>query len=406
MFASVCVLLGSAYASVLVLNSAPASGLGDRVGLWLVLLAVGKIRNESVLINWKSPLSKMPANVVNDSANAGSCIEFPQPPAIMCGAAKSPKGALPSCLSFKAKMSRKAVTYVAPFRYWWSPSKLKCSKFACSRENYTMGLELVPHVVYGALLDSRLLNASATAHSLDRYLNAYRTLAKQLALRSHCRHPIGAHMLAKQFKGEIVIWIHLRRTDRGGSTDKSAGTHYYRMANAPFGIENKTQVSIHRLMHMLDKETVSVHWMIVSDNRTIALRMHESMLQVRTSHSRQTATISPSSATQQIFFSMSKSDGIVQSVLAHGGWSSYSSVAAMMESTPLLSVQLRRDEVDSKRYKIIANQWPRDNKTVGAREKIFYSTNGEERAFIEAVQLRHRQKVRLIEFEQKEHKRP
>ena len=75
----------------------------------------------------------------------------------------------------------------------------------------------------------------------------------------------------------------------------------------------------------------------------------------------------------------------------------------MMAGTTLLSVQLRRDDVDSKRYKIIANQWPRDNKTVGAREKIFYSTNGEERAFLEAVQLRHRQRVHLIELEPKEH---
>lgn len=403
MFASAFVLLGSAYTSVLVLNSAPASGLGDRVGLWLVLLAVGKLRNESVLVNWKAPMSKMPANIVNDSANAGSCIEFPQPPAIMCGAASSPEGALPSCLSFKSKILRKSVTYVAPFRYWWSPSKLKCYRFACSTANYTIGLELVPHVVYGTLLNSRLLNASATAHSLDRYLEAYRTLAQRLALRSHCRHPIGDQMLAKQSTGEIVIWIHLRRTDRGGSTDKWAGTPYYRMASGPFGIEHKTQASIHRLMRMLDKQAVSVHWVIVSDNRTIALRMHKSMLQVPTPHSRQAATLAPSSATQQIFFSMSKSDGIVQSVLAHGGWSSYSSVAAMMAGTPLLSVQLRRDDVDSKRYKIIANQWPRDNKTVGAREKIFYSTNGEERAFLEAVQLRHRQRVHLIELEPKEH---
>ena len=173
-------VVGSACSGVLIMNSAPAAGLGDRVGTWLMLLAVGELRNESVLVNWKTPMSKMPSNIVNDSAEAGGCIEFPQPPAIMCGAASGPAGAFPSCLSLRARFPRKAVTPVPAFRYWWSLSKLVCSRFACSTANYTMGLELVPQVVHGALLRSRLLNASVAAHSLDRYLDAYRALAQRL----------------------------------------------------------------------------------------------------------------------------------------------------------------------------------------------------------------------------------
>ena len=279
------------------------------------------------------------------------------------------------------------------FRYWWSLSKLVCSRFACSTANYTMGLELVPQVVHGALLRSRLLNASVAAHSLDRYLDAYRALAQRLRLRPHCQHRIGAHLASKHAAGRLVLSVHLRRTDRGGATDKGGGASYYALANGPFGIENRTQLSIERLVRILDEDATAAHWLLISDNRTIASRTHESILRARAPYSRQTAMVAPPDATQQLFFSMSESDGIVQSVLAHGGWSSYSSVAAMLKGTPLLSLQLRPDKADSSRYETIADRWPRGDDAVAAREKLFYRTNGEERAFLAAARLRHRQQA-------------
>ena len=55
----------------------PATGLGDRMGGWMVLLALAKLRNETVWLNWAPGWFRLPARIAQDSQAALACISFP-----------------------------------------------------------------------------------------------------------------------------------------------------------------------------------------------------------------------------------------------------------------------------------------------------------------------------------------
>ena len=55
----------------------PATGLGDRMGAWMVLLALGRLRNETVWLNWAPGWFRLPARIAADSQAALGCISFP-----------------------------------------------------------------------------------------------------------------------------------------------------------------------------------------------------------------------------------------------------------------------------------------------------------------------------------------
>ena len=367
---------------MLTLSDGIATGVGDRVGTWMTLLAVGMLRNESVLVNWKMPNPKMPQNIIQDATSAGGCIGFP-PPAVICGiAGKSARLMSPgvtSCL--QAKATTRHLMTIPSYRRWWTGGKLQCSPThppRCLAVNYTLGLEAVPHCVYGAFTFHGLLNITR-GHTLNRYLHTYRTLASRLWLRPQCRHSFGLELASQHAAGRLVLSVHLRRTDRGGSKD-----HRVKGAKAARQeFDNTTMQQLERLVHLLDESGTAVSWLLTSDEEPAAIRAQQTVLAARADGSRQNATVAPPNATEQVFFSMSESDGILQSIFTHG-WSSYSSVASLLHGTPLFSFSRGPD-----RYRFIEAHRFRGESSGAAAEKLYY-TRGEEASFLAAAMARHK----------------
>ena len=362
---------------VLTLASPTDTGLGDRIGTWMALLAVGQILNMNVLINWRTPHAKMPENVRNGSFQGGACIDFPSP-AIVCGNAIG----LPPCLTMKTHMRLQALP---GFSHWW-PGTARTGPH---------GLECAPHTAYPAYsVKLPLLNRSR-GHTLDLYMSTYRTLTSQLRLRPECAHPMGDEIRAQQDRGRLVLFVHLRRTDKGGETDRKTASPAQRAMFHRF--ENSTFRTIERVVQLLDEDGTSVYWVVASDNQTTAERCTKQLLGARVAGSKQDAVVAPTTATMQTFFSMSESDGIMQSIFAHGAWTSYSGVAAFLHGAPLFSTS--RPVINPNMYENMDNLRHFGNATdegatsAAANEKLFY-TIGEERAFLAAAAAQRRSRRR------------
>ena len=361
----------------LTLASPPETGLGDRMGTWMALLAVGQMLNMSVLINWKTPLGKMPEHVRNGSSQGGACIDFPSP-AIVCGNAIG----LPTCGATKAHMPLQALP---SFSHWW-PGTARMGPH---------GLECVPHTAYPAYsVKIPLLNRSR-GHTLDLYMSTYRILTSRLRLRPECAHPMGDEIRAQQDRGRLVLFVHLRRTDKGGETDRTTASAGQRALFHRF--ENSTFRTIERVVQLLDEDGTSVYWVVASDNQTTAERCTKLLLGAKMAGSKQDVLVAPTTATMQTFFSMSESDGILQSIFAHGAWTSYSGVAALLHGAPLFSASLPVIEpamyVNMDNLRHYGNATDEGATSAAANEKLFY-TVGEERAFLAAAAAQRRSRRR------------
>ena len=279
---------------MLALRLPPQSGLGDRVGTWVNILALGLMRNESVYLNWRLPMKKMPLNVRADSMEGLRCIQFPS-------------YAVNSSV-FRA--SSLPTTWIPGYRYLVYGQGGVQHERSGREDKHTQGLELVPHVVYGAWKGLRFLREQ----SLDDYMRAYRSVVCQVQLRPSCSHPVGKELAAHN-RDRLVLFLHLRRTDRGGDTDdrlKLWGLE----KRASF--ENQTHATVRRLARFFDQQSAPILWVVLSDSAKDAAAALASIQSSLTPGSPQRASIAPANCSLQLFFAMGAASGIVQSVIRTG----------------------------------------------------------------------------------------
>jgi hypothetical protein len=219
----------------------PATGLGDRMGAWMVLLALGRLRNETVWLNWAPGWFRLPARIAADSQAALGCISFP---------------------SF-ARLQPEGGTAVRSIPLMWH--KRRGGFVARPKPGVSVtarvrgGFNSVPHLMFGVWNRTDLLPPRSTAFTWRDYLHAYHEMAQLVRVRPACAPPIAEQQPAEPEEAAVEaastrlrLYVHLRRTDRGGEDDVRLGGAKGRGARSRFEVQ--THDAIRALLEELTRQ--------------------------------------------------------------------------------------------------------------------------------------------------------
>jgi len=335
-------------------NPPPATGLGDRMGGWMVLFALGWLRNETVWLNWAPGWFRLPARIAADSQAALECISFPDFVRLSVVEGESlrsvPLGV--RSLGFAPK-PKPGVSVSARVRG---------------------GFNSIPHLMYSVWNRTQLLEPSRSGWR--DYVRAYHRVGRLVQVRDACAPP-AASRPPEVASPRLRIYVHLRRTDRGGEDDVRLGGAKGR------GVRTRFEAQTHRAIRtLLDELTLQlvrertaaagggagagasvVEWTVMSDSEaharaTMALIANASsggggggdggggrgrgggggeVTRSGGAAVTHAARLAPANFSTWNFFSFARASGIVQSCI-RDGWSSYSSIPALMWDVPLYSV--------------------------------------------------------------------
>ena len=361
------------------------------MGAWMVLLALGRLRNETVWLNWAPGWFRLPARIAADSQAALGCISFPS----------------------IARLQPEGGTAVRSIPLMWH--KRKGGFVARPKPGISVtarvrgGFNSVPHLMFGVWNRTDLLPPRPTAFTWRDYLHAYHEMAQLVRVRPACAPPIALQRAEPLEAAEeaastrLRLFVHLRRTDRGGEDDVRLGGAKGRGARSRFEVQ--THDAIRSLLEELTRQlahdgasarvgdgttggslAAAVEWVVLSDDmahaRAALQLIGNASVQARArargvAHR---AHAAPANHSTWSFFSFRHASGIVQSCI-RDGWSSYSSIPALMWDVPLYSVH----EAVPEKYAAMAHYLPPD---LAADERLVYA-RPDAPAFVRRVLSRH-----------------
>ena len=109
--------------------------------------------------------------------------------------------------------------------------------------------------------------------------------------------------------GRLVLFVHLRRTDRGGTDDLRFGkVTVGKATEMRAAFEMTTARALRRLIRALDARALSVDWVVLSDDREVANATLGTILRTHTRHSLQRGALWRSDAVGA-FFAMGRATG-------------------------------------------------------------------------------------------------
>jgi hypothetical protein len=211
------------------------------MGAWMVLLALGRLRNETVWLNWAPGWFRLPARIAADSQAALGCISFP---------------------SF-ARLQPEGGTAVRSIPLMWH--KRRGGFVARPKPGVSVtarvrgGFNSVPHLMFGVWNRTDLLPPRSTAFTWRDYLHAYHEMAQLVRVRPACAPPIAEQQPAEPEEAAVEaastrlrLYVHLRRTDRGGEDDVRLGGAKGRGARSRFEVQ--THDAIRALLEELTRQ--------------------------------------------------------------------------------------------------------------------------------------------------------
>lgn len=326
----------------------------------MVLFALGWLRNETVWLNWAPGWFRLPPRIAADSQAALDCISFPSFVRLSVVEGESlrsvPLGV--RSLGFAPK-PKPGVSVSARVRG---------------------GFNSIPHLMYSVWNRTRLVDPSR--FGWRDYVRAYHHVGRLVQVRDACAPP-AARQPPEVASPRLRIYVHLRRTDRGGEDDVRLGGAKGR------GVRTRFEVQTHQAIRtLLDELTVQlvhertaaagggtgasvVEWTVMSDSETHA---RATMALIGNASSggdggggavTHAVRLAPANFSTWNFFSFSRASGIVQSCI-RDGWSSYSSIPALMWDVPLYSVHAAVPE----KYAAMGHYLPRD---LAPDERLVYA---------------------------------
>ena len=219
----------------------PATGLGDRMGAWMVLLALGRLRNETVWLNWAPGWFRLPARIAADSQAALGCISFPS------FARLQPEGGA----------AVRSIPLMWHKRQGGFAARPKPGVSVTARVRG--GFNSVPHLMFGVWNRTDLLPPRSTAFTWRDYLHAYHEMAQLVRVRPACAPPIAQQQPAEPEEAAVEaagtrlrMYVHLRRTDRGGEDDVRLGGAKGRGTRSRFEVQ--THDAIRSLLEELTRQ--------------------------------------------------------------------------------------------------------------------------------------------------------
>lgn len=181
---------------------APATGIGDRLGVWLNVFALAELRNSSVLLDWPNAWEAMTLALHAPVMHALGCLDMP--PYVRQHA--RPHGdKAPLVLDLTVPSVLRGFNPSAP--------KQKAAHF-----RHRVAFDKLPHLMWGLWQRRGLLDAGLTC---GRYLSTYQAAASAVRLTPACALPM--RLMRPPLPHKPRIHVHLRRADRG-SAGRGAST--------------------------------------------------------------------------------------------------------------------------------------------------------------------------------------
>ena len=211
------------------------------MGAWMVLLALGRLRNETVWLNWAPGWFRLPARIAADSQAALGCISFPS------FARLQPEGGA----------AVRSIPLMWHKRQGGFAARPKPGVSVTARVRG--GFNSVPHLMFGVWNRTDLLPPRSTAFTWRDYLHAYHEMAQLVRVRPACAPPIAQQQPAEPEEAAVEaagtrlrMYVHLRRTDRGGEDDVRLGGAKGRGTRSRFEVQ--THDAIRSLLEELTRQ--------------------------------------------------------------------------------------------------------------------------------------------------------
>lgn len=190
----------------------------------------------------------------------------------------------------------------------------------------------LPDYAFNAFTNAQLLPSSSTT-SFEAFLAIYRDASTGVHIRPACDDEFPEVRATSSSVGSthLLLYAHLRR----GDTWLSKVRHNFNRNSSRDAFHSRTRLTIEALVRLLDARGLNSKWVFLSDNRTAA---DEGVAWVKhaSSGQRHAAVTLDSACSVCTMLSMRGADGILQSTMR--GYSSFSTVPALMGGLPLYSV--------------------------------------------------------------------
>ena len=181
---------------------APATGIGDRLGVWLNVFALAELWNSSVLLDWPNAWEAMTLALHAPVMHALGCLDMP--PYVRQHA--RPHGdEAPLVLDLTVPSVLRGFNPSAP--------KQKAAHF-----RHRVAFDKLPHLMWGLWQRRGLLDAGLTC---GRYLSTYQAAASAVRLTPACALPM--RLMRPPLPHKPRIHVHLRRADRGSAGRGACG---------------------------------------------------------------------------------------------------------------------------------------------------------------------------------------
>ena len=173
-------------------GAAPATGIGDRLGVWINVFALAQLRNSSVLLEWPKAWEAMTLSLHAPVMAALSCL------------------AMPSYVTQDNQTQSHASTLMLDLTV---PTILRDftprgRQQKAAHFRHRVAFDKLPHLMWGLWQQRRLLAPSTSCGS---YLHAYHAAASSVGLTRACELP--ARLVRFSWRAPR-IHVHLRRADR------------------------------------------------------------------------------------------------------------------------------------------------------------------------------------------------
>ncbi len=295
-----------------------ATGLGDRMGVWVPLFALAMLwGNASVALRWAPPWKKLNARIASDTKSAADCLRYP--------------GFVHRVASDQEVHDATVVDLRIPMA-----GLPKGPEGPPTKPHHQLAFDRVPAILWWRWKLKGLLPAGST--ELEHFLAACRRAAHAVRCKTDCMAPAASdleqHLRLARRRRVPRIFVHLRRGDRfmGGEVQK-----------------RRFEVATHKRIHDIVKQLAvartssgtplpPMEWVLLSDDSASAEAARAMLSAAAAKFSMPMAIhTAPPNATAWAFTAFRYASGVVVSC-NKDGWSSFSSVPSLLYGVPLYCV--------------------------------------------------------------------
>lgn len=294
-----------------------ATGLGDRLGVWVPLFALAELwGNATVALRWAPAWKKLNARIAGDAVSAADCLKFP---AYVQREATATQLSTATAIDLRLPMAGLQKGPEGP------PTK----------PHHQLAYDRVPAILWWRWKLKGLLPVGSSG--LDQFLAACRRAAYAVRCHPECTPPAARELEQRlrtaRRRRVPTIFVHLRRGDRFMGAD--AQRHRF---------ERATHKRLQEIVKGLAESRSStdamlpIEWVFLSDDADSAAAAQAAVTVAAANVSLPVASsVAPPNATAWAFTSFRFASGVVVSC-NKDGWSSFSSVPALLHGVPLYCV--------------------------------------------------------------------